>query len=308
VDRTPRIVVVGSFIMDLVVRAARRPARGETLIGTEFGMFPGGKGANQAVAAARLGASVCMIGCLGTDSFGDVFVALLEDEGINTRFVVRDQVEGTGVGNPVIDADGDNSIIIVPRANAKLTPADVDKAAEAIASADVLVLQLEVPMATSIRAAEIARESSTRVLLNPAPAAALPDSFLRLVDVIVPNEIEFEALTGIAPDSKDAVLQGSRAMFDRGVDAAVVTVGNRGAYVVECGHVEHYEAQPVSRVVDTTGAGDAFCGALATRIGLGCPLGEAVQFANRAAAIAVTRMGAVPSLPRIDELSEESVS
>ena len=127
-DGKPRIVVVGSFIMDLVVRASRRPARGETLIGTDFGMFPGGKGANQAVAAGRLGGSVCMVGCLGTDSFGDMFLALLEDEGIDTRFVVRDSTEGTGIGNPVIDADGDNSIIIVPRAKWKLSPADVEKA------------------------------------------------------------------------------------------------------------------------------------------------------------------------------------
>jgi ribokinase len=308
VDGRPRIVVVGSFIMDLVVRAPRRPARGETLIGTDFGMFPGGKGANQAVAAKRLGASVCMVGCLGTDSFGDMFLALLEDEGIDTRFVVRDGTEGTGIGNPVIDADGDNSIIIVPRANTKLTSADVNKAEEAIASADVLILQLEVPMEASIRAAEIARASSTKVLLNPAPAAPLARSFLRLVDVIVPNEIEFEGLAGILPTTKEAVLEGSRVLFESGVGAVVITVGDRGAYVVERGRVMHYGAKAVSHVVDTTGAGDAFCGALAVRIGLGCPLSDAVKFANHAAAIAVTRMGAVPSLPRIDELCKESLS
>ena len=307
-DGKPRIVVVGSFIMDLVVRASRRPARGETLIGTDFGMFPGGKGANQAVAAGRLGGSVCMVGCLGTDSFGDMFLALLEDEGIDTRFVVRDSTEGTGIGNPVIDADGDNSIIIVPRANTKLSPADVEKAGEAIASADVLVLQLEVPMSASLRAAEIARASSTKVLVNPAPAAPLPDSFLSLVDVVVPNEIEFEGLTGILPTTDEEALRGSGTLFDSGVGAVVVTVGERGAYLVEHGHVAHYKAQAVQRVVDTTGAGDAFCGALAVLIGNGCPLREAVKFANRAAAIAVTRMGAIPSLPKIDELSKESLS
>src|SRR5512141_424272 len=194
---SPAIVVVGSFNMDLVVRTPRRPVRGETVMGSEFGMFPGGKGFNQAIAAARLGARVTMAGRVGSDHFGDLFLNALRAEGVCSQAVMRDPVVGTGVGLPVIGEDGDNAIVVVPRANMAMTATDVDAVTAEIASADALLLQLEVPQAVSRRAAEIACNAGTLVVLNPAPAAPLADEFVALADVLVPNEFEAQALTGI---------------------------------------------------------------------------------------------------------------
>ena len=192
-----KVVVVGSFNMDLVVKAGRRPQTGETLMGEEFGMFIGGKGSNQAIAAARLGADVTMIGRLGADLFGDTLRAAHTEEGICTDNVIRDTEVGTGVASILIDADGDNSIVLVPQANMRLTVADIEQASESIATADVLLLQLEVPISASQRAAEIAKSNGATVVLNPAPAQELPDDFLAQVDILTPNEVETESLSGV---------------------------------------------------------------------------------------------------------------
>lgn len=301
-DVRPRITVVGSFIMDLIVRAPRRPVRGETLIGKSFDMAPGGKGVNQAVAAARLNADVTMVGRLGQDAFGDTFLNVLKEEGIKHEYVSRDETEGTGVGTPVVDDEGDNSIIIIPRANANLSVADIEKAGSAIAESDVLLLQLEVPISASMQAAAIASKSDTCVILNPAPARDIPDSFIRVVDVMIPNEIEFKHLTGFGVASLGEVKQGAEVLASRGVQNIIVTLGERGAFLIQEKRIAHVPPCKVDKVVDTTGAGDAFCGTLAVCIARGMPLGDAVVLANRAGAYAVTRLGAIPSLPGASEL------
>ena len=299
----PKVVVVGSFMMDLVVKAERRPRKGETLIGDEFGMFIGGKGTNQAIAAARLGAQVHMVGRLGTDLFGDMFISALDKDGINTQFIARDPEVGTGVGTPVIDAQGDNSIIIIPRANMRLSIEDVNKAEEAISEADVLLLQLEVPIPSSQRAAEIARVGGATVILNPAPARELPDDFLRYIDIITPNETETEMLTGVEVTDQSGAERAAKNLLDKGMSAVVLTLGERGALLLTQETTKAIPAYKVE-VVDTTAAGDAFCGALATTIAKDEPLEQAVASANAAGAIAVTIMGAEPSMPAQQQLEQ----
>ena len=207
---TARVVVVGSFNMDLVVRTPRRPEKGETVFGSDFGMFCGGKGFNQAVAAARLGAEVTMIGRVGADYFGELFVQALAAEYIRSDSVLRDSQHGTGVGLPVIGADGDNSIVVVPRANMAMEPADVEPFVDVIRQADVLLLQLEVPQAVSQYAAQIARSAGVNVILNPAPAAPLDGSWYQLADVLVPNENETRGLTGVLPMDEQSACRAAR--------------------------------------------------------------------------------------------------
>ena len=302
-ERKPKVVVVGSFMMDLVIKAERRPQKGETLIGQQFGMFGGGKGNNQAIAAVRLGGDVTMVGRLGMDSFGDTLMDALVEEGVEIRFIVRDAEVGTGVGSPVIDADGDNSIIIVPRANMRLSAADVDRAASAISDSDVLLLQLEVPIAASQRAAEIAKSSGTKVILNPAPAQDLPDSFLAQVDILTPNQVEAELLSGVEVSDSEGAERAARILLDRGGSAVILTLGEGGALLLKDGLTTSIPAYRVN-VVDTTAAGDAFCGALATALARGEALEDAVVFANAAGALAVTVLGAAPSMPTVKQITE----
>ena len=301
--QNPKVAVVGSFMMDLVIKAERRPQKGETLVGQEFGMFIGGKGSNQAIAAARLGADVTMIGRLGTDLFGDTFMSSLAQEKIDTRFIVRDAEVGTGVGTPVIDAEGDNSIIIVPRANMRLSVADVERAESTIAAADVLLLQLEVPIEASQRAAEIARTGGAKVILNPAPARELPDGFLAQVDIMTPNEVETEFLSGVKVSDTTGAERAARILLGKGVSAVILTLGDRGALLLTSDVTKLIPAYKVN-VVDTTAAGDAFCGALAMGLARGEKIEDAVAFANAAGALAVTVLGAAPSMPTAKQMDE----
>ncbi len=297
----PKVVVVGSFNMDLVIKTERRPQKGETLIGEEFGMFIGGKGANQAIAASRLGAEVTMIGRLGKDLFGDTFLSKFAREDIDTDFVVRDAAVGTGIASPVIDADGDNSIIIVPRANMRLDVEDIERASSKIANADVLLLQLEVPIESSQRAAEIASANGVEVILNPAPARELPDSFLGLVDILIPNEVETEFLAKVTVADDEGARLAAQVLFEKGISTIVLTLGNRGALLLTNRQSKLAPAYNV-KVVDTTAAGDAFCGALATALANGEKIEDAVVFANAAGALAVTVLGAAPSMPTTEQV------
>ena len=297
------VSVVGSFVYDLVAKAPRRPKTGETLIGEFFGMFLGGKGANQAIASSRSGASVHMIGRLGNDLFGNQFLEKFSNEGISTDFVVIDDVNGTGVGMPLIDATGDNSIILIPQANMALSIDDVNNAFEPIASSDVLILQLEVPIDASQRAAEIAKENNTMVLLNPAPAREIPDSFLRLVDVLIPNEIETEILSGMKTTTNDQAIEAARALTSKGISTVILTLGHRGALLLT-DEIEKRVPGFAIEAVDTTAAGDAFCGALATSLAQGSTIEDAVWIANAAGALAVTKLGAEPSLPKKADLDQ----
>ena len=292
----PKVVVVGSFNMDLVVQAERRPQTGETLMGEEFGMFIGGKGSNQAIAAARLGANVTMIGRLGTDLFGDTLMAAHAAAGICTDYITRDTEVGTGVASILIDADGDNSIVLVPQANMRLSVEDIERASESIAAADVLLLQLEVPIAASQRAAEIAKSNGATVVLNPAPAQELPDDFLAQVDILTPNEVETESLSGVRVSTVTDAERAAKVLLDKGLSAVILTLGEQGALLLTPNLTQQAPSYLVE-VVDTTAAGDAFCGALATALARGENFVDAVAFANAAGALAVTVLGAAPSMP-----------
>ena len=307
---TPKVTVVGSLNIDLVCHASRRPDTGETLIGDAFDIFTGGKGFNQATAAARLGAEVTLVGSVGADPFGEMLLAAAENEHINSRFVTSRTDIGTGVATIVVEPDGDNSIIVVPRANMALTTADIDAAVDCIAEADVLLLQLETPIATSEHAAAIAKRHGTTVVLNPAPAQPLPDNLLTYVDILTPNQSETELLSGIKVSSQAEAHRAAEMLRTRMVDttnaAVVLTLGAQGALLLTGTTAEHVSALSVDPI-DTTGAGDAFCGALATALASGETGPSAVAFANAAGAAAVTVIGATPSMPtraKIERLLE----
>jgi ribokinase len=297
-----RIVVVGSSNTDLVVRAPRLPMPGETVLGGAFLRAHGGKGANQAVAAARLGAQVTFVARLGCDSFGDEAVAHFAAEGLDTRYVVRDPDVHSGVALIGVDEGrGENSIIVAPGANMRLSVQDIKAAEEAIRSASVVVCQLEVPLETVAAALSIARAAGVRTILNPAPAQPLPDELLRLATVLTPNEGEAALLAG---DPGLAPAEDARILRKRGVANVLVTLGSEGALLVNEEGETHIPGRKVTNVVDTTAAGDCFTGALAVAIGEGRSLEQAAQFAGTAAAISVTRSGAQPSLPTRAEVEE----
>ncbi|MBI4279490.1 MAG: ribokinase [Armatimonadetes bacterium] len=295
------IVVVGSLNMDLVVKVPHLPAVGETVLGGEFATFPGGKGANQAVAAARLGAEVAMVGRVGDDAFGRALRDGLAADGVDVRHVLADPSAHTGVAFILVDAAGRNAIAVASGANMRLSPDDVAAAAEALAGARAVLLQLEVPLECVARAAALARESGALVILDPAPAVPLPASLIRLVDVIAPNEQETEVLTGIGVRSLPDAARAADALRVRGARAAVIKLGGRGAWVSAPEGERHLPALAVTPV-DTTAAGDAFCGALGAALAEGQNLLAAARFANAAAGLSVTRMGAQPSMPRRAEV------
>ena len=298
-----QVTVVGSFMYDLVATVPRRPKTGETLVGNTFGMFLGGKGANQAIAASRAGSKVTMVGRLGNDFFGKQFLEKFSREGINTDFVTQDDENGTGVAMPLIDASGDNSIVIIPQANMALTVENINQAQSTIADADVLVMQCEVPMDANQRAAEIAKQNDTLVMLNPAPAQLIPDQILKLVDIIIPNEIETETLTGLPTKTENEVLVAGRNLLSKGVETVILTLGDRGSLLLNEDGEKLIPAFDVS-VVDTTAAGDSFCGVLAASLANGISINLSVEIANAAGALAVTKLGAEPSLPQRDAIDE----
>lgn len=291
-----RVVVVGSANMDMVAITPRIPRPGETVIGSDFAMVPGGKGANQAVAAVRLGAHVTFVARIGFELFSDHNLEGYQLEGIDCRFIVRDEEYPSGVALIAVGARGQNAIVVVPGANMCLTPEDVERAEEAIAKADVVLAQLEVPIPTVVRTAELAHQYGKRMILNPAPAPShpLPAELLQHVDILIPNESEAQSICK-APgySSPEAMGQALRAL---GVPVVIITLGGEGVLVQDESGPRRLPAYPV-RVIDTTAAGDAFAGALAVALAEGESVEQAVQFAQRAAAISVTRLGAQPSLP-----------
>lgn len=296
-----RVMVVGSSNTDMVVRTRRIPAPGETVLGGDFQMVSGGKGANQAVAAAQLGAEVMLVARVGTDIFGEQAIASIGAAGVSTQYILRDEAASSGVALIFVDEAGQNSIVVAPGANARLRPEDVEAARPAFVDADVVVLQLEVPLETVGYAISVARELGKQVILNPAPAADLPAGFLQGVTVITPNEVETAMLLGWPMDKPLDGQEAARALLDLGVSTAVVTLGPQGAAVATSGRMWRVEALPV-QPVDTTAAGDCFTGALACALGEGREIGAAVAFANAAAALSVTRPGAQPSMPTRQEV------
>ena len=293
-----KIVVVGSLNMDLVVRLPQIPRPGETLLGGVFKTFPGGKGANQAVAAARLGAEVALIGCVGDDSFGQSLRATLANENIDTNHVLVRPGEATGVALIQVDAKGQNSIAVASGANFSLTSGDVEKAMQAIGDFDVLVMPLETPLETIYTAAQIASQKGIKVLLNPAPAQVLETDLLELVDVLLPNEHEVALMTDTPLQSAADTRRAAEKLLLMGAKNLLVTLGSQGARLFDGKtHQETFlPAYPV-QAVDTTAAGDCFVGALAVGLSEGKTLLAAAEFASAAAALSVTRAGAQPSLP-----------
>lgn len=297
--KTPHVVVVGSSNTDMVVKTAHLPKPGETVVGGTFVMAPGGKGANQAVAAARLGAKTTFIAKVGDDLFGRQAIAGYEQEGIDTRWVLRDSQRATGVALILVDDRGENMISVASGANEALSPEDIDRAAEAIRSADIVVMQLETPLPAVCRAAEIAAAAGVLVILDPAPAPSrpLPAELLRHVTYLKPNESEAERLTGIAVVDQATAQAAADQLLAAGPKCVVVTLGARGALVVDQpGRGLMVPPHPVS-AVDSTAAGDAFCGAWAVALARGESPLEAARFAAVAGALAASRIGAQPSLP-----------
>ncbi|HEX7977314.1 MAG TPA: ribokinase [Gemmatimonadaceae bacterium] len=300
--RSAQIVVVGSANTDLVVRVPTLPRPGETVTGGTFFTARGGKGANQAVAAARAGGSVALIACLGDDPLGDETLAALAAEGIAVHAVRRMPGTPSGVALILVDEGGENSIAVASGANALLAPEQVVPSVERLSPADVLVAQLETPLETVLAAARAASRVGARVILNPAPARELPDELLHLVSVLTPNEAEAARLAGMLSIAGTRALEdAATALLQRGAGAVAITLGAAGAYVAT---TERRELIPAFHVKarDTTGAGDVFNGALAVALAEQMPLGDAVRFANAAAAISVTRDGAQPAAPHRSEI------
>ncbi|OEZ92052.1 ribokinase [Janthinobacterium sp. HH106] len=302
------IVVIGSINMDLVLRVPRMPLPGETLTGGAFRTIPGGKGANQAVACARLSGKVAgaqqvaMIGCVGDDAFGATLRAALVGDGIIDSHISTLPGVASGIASILVDDNGQNSIVIAGGANDLLSPAHIDAAKELIEQADIVVLQLETPMDTVVHAIKLARSLGKTVVLNPAPApaASLPQGVLELVDYLIPNEIEAAMLAGVSPEGADAKALAA-ALQKLGSDNVIITLGSKGVHAALYGGDFTFPAEVV-QAVDTTAAGDTFIGGFVAGLASGMDEAEAIQQGQRAAAWSVTKPGAQTSIPHLHEL------
>ncbi|MDN2705967.1 ribokinase [Janthinobacterium sp. SUN100] len=300
------IVVIGSINMDLVLRVPRMPLPGETLTGGAFRTIPGGKGANQAVACARLSGKVAgaqqvaMVGCVGDDAFGATLRSALVGDGIIDSHITTLPGVASGIASILVDDNGQNSIVIAGGANDLLSPAHIDAAQGLIEQADIVVLQLETPMATVVHAIKLARSLGKTVVLNPAPAASLPDGVLELVDYLIPNEIEAAMLAGVSPDGADAKALAA-ALQKLGSDNVIITLGSKGVHAALYGGDYTFPAEVV-QAVDTTAAGDTFIGGFVAGLASGMDEAEAIQQGQRAAAWSVTKPGAQTSIPHLHEL------
>jgi ribokinase len=295
------ITVIGSSNTDMVVKSKRLPAPGETIIGGEFGMYPGGKGANQAVAAARLGGNVHFVGKRGNDIFGTQASSLLNDEGINTSYFSTDPDLPSGVALISVDEKGENCIVVASGANAAITPKDLEAVKPLIGKSSIVLLQLEIPIETVEYTATIASDRGVIIILNPAPAQTLSSSLLKKISIITPNETEAEILTGISITNISTAEQAAMALKEKGVQTVIITLGAEGALVYHQNQFTKVDTVPVV-AIDTTAAGDVFNGALAVSLADGNTVEDAARYACKAAAISVTRMGAQSSAPTKNEV------
>ncbi len=296
-----KVVVVGSSNTDMVIQTPKIPSPGETVLGGDYVIASGGKGANQAVASARLGAETILVARVGHDIFGERAVASIGAAGVNTKYIIHDPSAPSGIALIAVDSTGQNSIVVAPGANANLSPDDVNNAMDAFQECDVVALQFEVPLVTVERAIALAKELDKIVILNPAPARSFPDYFLRGVDVLIPNEVEASMILGREINASFTHADAANALREKGVDAVVITLGAEGAVAASHDRIQEIPPRRV-KAVDTTAAGDCFTGALATALGEGKDLGQAVYFANAAAALSVTRLGAQTSMPTRQEV------
>jgi ribokinase len=291
-----KVVVIGSSNTDMILQVPRIPLPGETILGGQFQTAPGGKGANQAVAAARAGADVSLLACVGDDAFGREALAGFAADGIDCEHVVVDPTAPSGVAQIFVAADGENSIGVASGANACLIPAHIEQSASAIEASSTVLLQLEVPLETVMRAAEIGAAADRRVILNPAPAQELPMKLYPLLDIISPNETEAELLTGIAVKDESSAAIAAARFHDRGVDTVLITLGVLGVFLSTKASSKIVPAHVVD-VVDTTAAGDVFNGNLAAALCRDLQLEDALAYAQAAAALSVQCLGAQPSAP-----------
>lgn len=291
-----KIIVIGSCNTDMVIKADRLPIPGETVIGGTFLMNPGGKGANQAVAAARMGGKVTFISKTGNDVFGKQSVELYHSEGIKTDYIFSDPRNPSGVALITVDAKGENCIVVASGANASLSPADIESSKPEIESADLLLMQLEIPIETVEYAAEMAWKRGIPVILNPAPARALSEKLLKRIYLITPNKTEAEILSGIKVTNWERARQAADVISAKGVDKVVITLGSLGAFIKDGNTYHKVEATQV-KAVDTTAAGDCFSGSLCVGLSEGLSLTDSVKLATKASALTVTRMGAQSSIP-----------
>ena len=297
----PKIVVVGTSNVDIVVRTPHIPRPGETVVGSDWIQAAGGKGANQAVAAARLGAQVHLVACIGTDVFGNATWDNLRQEGLDLTHVRRLEAAPTGIALIIVDDKGQNSIAVAPGANSRLSPQLVQEAAKDILDCDAVLIQLEIPLETAEYAASLAKQGRATVILNPAPAQPLNEAFLRSVDILTPNEVEASVLAGLPVSDLASAEKAARALLARGPRQVIITLGSEGALLGSQGTMAHIPGFPV-KAADTTAAGDAFNGALACAIAQGMDMRQAIRYANAVGALSVTKMGAQPSLPYAAEV------
>ena len=294
------ILVVGSSNMDLVVKINQFPLPGETLLGGDFFMNNGGKGANQAIAVSRLGGNVQFVCKTGRDSFRDQTIKLFIDEGLDTRWMLIDEEKPSGVAVIMVDKSGENSIVVAPGANSSLCMSDIDRLENEWESFGFVLLQLEIPIETVKHIVNLAFDKGKKVILNPAPAADLPEDLFRKLHIITPNKIEAECISGVKITDKNSVVKAAKVIHGKGVDNVIITLGSEGALLYR-GTPKWIPAIPTDPV-DSTGAGDVFNAALTVALSEGNDFEEAVQFANKAASISITRYGAIPSIPYRNEL------
>lgn len=298
-----KITVVGSFVMDMVARLEEFPKAGQTVLGKSLGIYPGGKGANQAVAARRLGGDVEMIGCVGKDGNGKTFLDLLRREGIETSHIKESEEVPTAIAQIQIDQAGENKIVVIPSANHAFTKEDLYAVREVLSKTELVVMQLELEYEVSLEILRVCKELEVPVILNPAPAVKLPKEILGLATYVTPNETELEILTGQKTETEEELYSAAEALLDMGVKTVVATLGKRGAMIATAERKQIIEGYRV-KAVDTVAAGDSFNGALAKCIADGKDLAEAVRYANAVGALAVTKQGAIPSLPTAEEVDE----
>lgn len=297
------VIVVGSLNMDLVVRAPRIPRPGETVLGSDFKQVPGGKGGNQADAAAKLGAETAMIGAVGNDSMGDQLVHSLKKDGVNVDMVLVKENLPTGVAAIVVEDSGNNAITVAPGANSGLTPEDLTAMGKVFERAKVMLVQLETPLDTVKSALRMAREKKVTTILNPAPANELDSEILSLVDILTPNESELELLSGMDTDTIEKVEAAGRSLLKKGVSKLIVTLGSQGSLHIDKDSSRLLPAYGV-KAVDTTAAGDSFNAALAVSMSKGGSMEDAMDFATKVGAMTVTKHGAQTSLPLIHEVED----
>lgn len=297
----PKVVVVGSSNTDMIIKLDKIPVPGETVIGGEFSTAPGGKGANQAVAAARAGGDVTFVACVGEDMFGEKSVEGFVKDGIHIDHIFKQNKEASGVALIFVDKKGENSIAVASGANFELTPDHISQVSDVIKSADILVMQLETPLETVTAAAKVAKENGVKVILNPAPAQHLGDDLLECLSVLTPNEIEAEVLTGVKVDDDSSAEKAARILLDKGLESVLITLGAKGVFAASRDGSQIVPGFKVE-AVDTTAAGDVFNGAVAVALCENTSLEDSIRFANAAGALSVTKLGAQPSAPTRQEI------